>query len=216
MKKFTCLVVLCLLAATAVCAAEEGFVSLFDGESLNGWLLVYKKNSGRGYLVENDTIICPRDGGGNLLTMKEYANFVLRLDFRMEPGGNNGIGIRAPISGDVAYAGMEIQILDHDHPRYAGWLKPWQKHGSIYNVIPAKTGFLRPAGQWNEQEITANGSRITIKLNGHVIVDSDLNDVTDPEVLKKHPGIKRTKGRIGFLGHGTRVEFRDIRLKELP
>ncbi|MCP5114406.1 MAG: DUF1080 domain-containing protein, partial [bacterium] len=202
MKKWTGFALLLIIGVGPALAAEEGFVSLFDGKSLNGWLLVYKRNSGRGYVVENDTIVCPRDGGGNLLTVKEYSNFVLRLDFRMEPGGNNGIGIRAPISGDVAYTGMELQVLDHDHARYAGRLKPTQKHGSIYGVVPAKTGFLRPAGQWNEEEITANGSRITIKLNGHVIVDADLSTIADPKVLKKHPGIRRTTGRVGFLGHG--------------
>ena len=134
----------------------------------------------------------------------------------MEPGGNNGIASRAPLTGDVAYSGMEIQILDHDHERYQGRLKPWQRNGSIYGVVAAKTGFLSPAGEWNEQEITADGRRIAVKLNGQVIVDADLDSVTDADVLKKHPGLALTRGRVGFLGHGTRVEFRNIRLKELP
>lgn len=197
-------------------AVEEGFASLFDGETLDGWILVYGKKSGRGYIVENGNIVCPKDGGGNLLTRKEYANFVFRFEFKMEPGGNSGAAIRAPIGGDIAYSGMEIQILDHDHARYQGRLKPTQKHGSIYGVVAAKTGFLKPAGEWNEEEITADGRRITIKLNGHVIVDADLDSVTDPDVLKKHPGLARTKGRIGFLGHHTLVEFHNIRIKELP
>ena len=210
------LVAAALFGPTALLAAVDEFVSLFDGKTLTGWLLVHKGSSTNGYMVEGDKIVCPRDGGGNLLTVREYSNFIFRFDFRMEPGGNNGIAIRAPISGNVSYTGMEIQILDHDHARYQGWLKPWQRHGSIYGVVPAKTGYLRPIGHWNEQEIVAKGSRITIKLNGHAIVDADLSTVTDPEVRKKHPGIKRTKGRVGFLGHGSRVEFRDIRIKELP
>lgn len=216
MKKLVWIPLALMLAPVLRAADNDGFTPLFDGKTLDGWILLYKKNSGRGYIVENGSIVCPRDGGGNLLTRQEYANFVLRLGFKMEPGGNNGIAIRAPLAGDVAYAGMEIQILDHDHERYRGGLKPWQKHGSIYGVVPAKTGFLKPAGEWNEQEITADGRRITIKLNGHVIVDADLDSVTDPDVLKKHPGLARAKGRVGFLGHGTRVEFRNIRLKELP
>ncbi len=207
---------LALVAASLSGAVEEGFVPLFDGQTLNGWLLVYKKNSGRGYLVEDGKIVCPRDGGGNLLTVKEFANFILRFDFRMEPGGNNGVGIRAPIAGDVAYTGMEIQILDHDHPKYQGWLKPEQRHGSIYGVVAAKTGHLKPAGEWNEEEIKADGRRITVTLNGAVIVDADLDSIKDPEILKKHPGLARPAGHIGFLGHGTRVEFRNIRIKELP
>ena len=214
MRIVSAMVVLCL--AAPLIAVEDGFTPLFNGEDLRGWLLVYKKQSGTGYLVEDGKIVCPKDGGGNLLTVDEYSNFVLRFEFMMEPGGNNGLGIRAPISGDVAYTGMEIQILDHDHERYKGWLKPWQRHGSVYNVVPAKADNLKPAGEWNEEEIVADGSKITVKLNGMVITEADLSTVTDPEILKKHPGIKRTTGRVGFLGHGTRVEFRNIRIKELP
>ena len=202
-----------LIAASVAFAANPGFNSLFNGKNLDGWTLV--KGRGPGYVVEKGVLVCPAEGGGNLMTDRDYANFVLRFDFKMEPGGNNGVGIRAPLEGDIAYTGMEIQILDHDHPKYKG-IQPWQRHGSVYNVIPAKTGALKPAGQWNTEEITANGSRITVKLNGKIITDGDLKSVSDPEVIKKHPGISRTTGRIGFLGHGTRVEFRNIRIKELP
>jgi hypothetical protein len=213
MKYTACLLVFALSAS----AVEPGFVPLFDGKTLNGWTLVEKRDSGRGYIVENGVLVCPADGGGNLLTEKDYANFILRFEFRMEPGGNNGVGIRAPLRGDIAYSGMEIQILDHHHERYRGKLKPTQYHGAIYDVIPpAITDALRPAGEWNEQEIIADGRRIRVTLNGKKILDADLDSVTDPEVLKKHPGLARTSGRIGFLGHGTRVEFRNIRIKELP
>jgi len=203
-------------AKTPAVTAEPGFTPLFNGEDLSGWLLVYKRHSLRGYLVEDGKIICPPDGGGNLLTVKEYANFVFRFEFKLTPGANSGVGIRAPIAGDIAYSGMEIQILDWKHPRYKGWLKPGQRHGSIYQVVPAKTGFLKPVGEWNSEEITANGRHIKVVVNGGVAVDANLDDVKDPEILKKHPGLARTKGRIGFLGHHSHVEFRNIRIKELP
>src|SRR4051794_15559715 len=97
---------------------EGGFVSLFDGKSLDGWKLVGKK--GEGYGVTNGVLYCARGGGGNLLTEKEFCDFVLRLDFKIEEGGNNGVGIRAPMSGgDVAYVGMEIQVLDDKAPKHA-------------------------------------------------------------------------------------------------
>lgn len=203
---------LLLLAASAM-AADLGFVSLFNGKDLDGWFLAGGK--GRGYVVENGVILCPADGGGNLLTNKEYANFVLRFEFRMEPGGNNGVGIRTPKEGDAAYVGMEIQILDHDHERYAGRLKPTQRHGSVYDLIPAMKDTLKPAGEWNQEEITANGSRIQVRLNGTLITDGDLSTIQDPAVLAKHPGVKRSSGHLGFLGHGTRVEFRNIQIKEI-
>jgi hypothetical protein len=204
---------LLLLPALLSTAQEPGFQALFDGKTLAGWKLV--RGKGPGYIVEDGKLVCPADGGGNLYTGREYANFILRFEFLMEPGGNNGVGIRAPLAGDAAYSGMEIQILDDQHERYQGWLKPEQHHGSVYDMIPARTGYLRPAGQWNEEEITLDGRHIRVKLNGVIILDTSLDIVQEPAVLKKHPGLARTTGHIGFLGHGTRVEFRYIRLREL-
>lgn len=195
-------------------APEEGFVPLFDGTSLRGWILVHGK--GRGYTVDGGCIVCPEDGGGNLFTEKEYADFVLRLEWRLWEGGNNGIGIRAPLEGDAAYAGMEIQILDDEAELYQKMrLRPAQYTGSIYDVVPARRGFVRRNGAWNEEEIVADGRRIQVRLNGQLITDADLDAIRDPEVLKKHPGLQRRSGHIGFLGHGTRVEFRNIRIREL-
>ncbi len=206
---------LLLMAASAAFCVDKGFTPLFDGKTLNGWTLLNKNPKDRGYIVENGSIVCPLDGGGNLLTEKDYANFVLRFEFKMEPGGNNGIGIRAPLSGDIAYSGMEIQVLDHGHEKYKGKIKPAQFHGSVYDVIAAKDEGLKPAGQWNSEEIAANGSKIKVTLNGKVILDADLSSVTDEAIHKKHPGLRRTTGRIGFLGHHSLVEFRNIRVKEL-
>jgi Domain of Unknown Function (DUF1080) len=206
-------ILLVLAAGGILTAADPGFVSLFNGKDLTGWTLFAKK--GGGYVVENGLLVCPENGGGNLLTDKEYSDFVLRLEFKLTPGGNNGVGIRAPLAGDIAYSGMEIQILDQDHERYKGKLQPWQNTGSIYNVVPAKGDALKPVGEWNRYEITARGPNVRIVLNGKTLVDADLSTVTDPEVLKKHPGIQRKSGRVGFLGHNTRVEFRNIQIKEL-
>jgi hypothetical protein len=202
-----------LLVAPLLAGAEKGFVELFDGKTLNGWTLVGKH--GPGYVVKDGLLVCPKDGGGNLFTEKEYANFIFRFEFRTEPAGNNGVGIRAPLEGDAAYVGMEIQILD-DAPEYEGKLRPAQYHGSVYDVIPAKRGYLKKAGEWNSEEIRAEGRRITVTLNGTVILDADLDSVKDPEVLKKHPGLARTTGHIGFLGHNSLLEFRNTRVKELP
>ncbi|QQS44745.1 MAG: DUF1080 domain-containing protein [Acidobacteriota bacterium] len=192
---------------------EPGFVSLFDGRTTKGWMLV--RGRGPGYVVKDGVLVCPLDGGGNLLTEKEYSNFIFRFEFRTEPGGNNGVGIRTPREGDAAYAGMEIQILDDAHEKYKGKIKSEQHHGSVYDVIPARTGFLKPAGEWNTEEIMADGSRIRVTLNGVIILDADLETVREEAVLKKHPGLKRASGHIGFLGHGSLVEFRNIRLREL-
>jgi hypothetical protein len=210
-------VALMMLASTLVAQGpndEAGFVPLFDGKTLAGWTLL--NGRGPGYVVRDGTIVCPKDGGGNLFTEKEYANFVLRFEFRTEPGGNNGIGIRAPRASDVAYSGMEIQILDDGHEMYRGKIRPEQHHGSIYDVIPARTGYLKPAGEWNTEEISAIGRRIRVTLNGVIIIDADLDTVREPAVLAKHPGLARASGHIGLLGHSSLVEFRHLRIKALP
>lgn len=205
-----------MFAATVFAASDEsGFVPLFDGKSLNGWQLIDGRNTQ--WVVENGAIVCPTGGRGKLLTKEEYGNFVLRLEYRIaEPAGNNGVNIRAALEGRPAYVGMEIQILDVEHPKWKTTVRSEQQPGSIYDVIPARTGFQRKVGEWNEQEITANGRRITIKLNGVIVLDANLDMVREPEILKKHPGLSRASGYLGFLGHTTRTEFRNIRIKRLP
>lgn len=200
--------------SAAPAAGETGFTPLFDGTTLAGWKLVGGR--GPGYVPADGKIVCPVDGGGNLFTEKEFANFVLRFDFLLTPGANNGIGIRAPYNGRTSEQGMEIQILDDSDPVYKGKIRPEQYHGSVYDVIPARTGYRKPTGEWNEEEITANGRRITVILNGVIILDASLDMVREPKALEKHPGIARSSGHIGFLGHGSHVEFRNIRIKELP
>ena len=214
MKLKTLLTILVLAAVSStLTAAEAGFVNLFDGKTLTGWKLVGRH--GTGYVVKDGLLVCPKDGGGNLFTEKEYSNFIFRFEFRLTPAANNGVGIRAPFEGDAAYVGMEIQILDNEAPAYKD-LRPAQYHGSVYDVIPAKRGALKKPGEWNTEEIRAEGRRIKVTVNGTVILDADLDSVKDPEVLKKHPGLARKSGHIGFLGHEALVEFRNIRVKELP
>lgn len=192
------------------------FKPLFDGQTLNGWAIVDQK--GDGYGVTNGVIYCARGGGGNLMTEKEYENFILRFEFKLEDGSNNGVGIRAPLKGDAAYLGMEIQILEEGAADKGKWgkLKPEQYHGSIYGVVAAKKGALKPPGEWNTETITANGRQITVVLNGITILDANINDINDPAKIAKHPGLFRERGRIGFLGHGDYIEFRNIGIRELP
>jgi hypothetical protein len=192
---------------------DEGFTVLFNGKDLNGWV-----GNKTDYVVEDGNIaIYPKRGGkGNLYTEKEYDDFNYRFDFQLTPGANNGLGIRAPLEGDAAYVGMELQILDNTASIYAN-LEQYQYHGSVYGVIPSKRGFLKPIGEWNSQEVIANGSKIKIILNGTVIVDGDIKEASKNGTIdhKDHPGLLREKGHIGFLGHGSTLKFRNIRIKEL-
>jgi len=189
---------------------EEGFVSLFDGKTLDGW-----QGSTKGYVAQNGILACKKKGGGLLLTKKEYSNFIFRFEFKLPPGGNNGVAIRAPAGGAISRRGMEIQILDDTAPKYKN-LAPYQYHGSIYGMVPAKRGHQKPVGQWNSQEILCDGSHVKITLNGVVIVDADLEKIGEKTMDGyDHPGRKRKKGFVGFIGHGSFVEFRNIRIKTL-
>ena len=219
----TCTAVVLLLSASLACAedaktvggakeeAKDGFVSLFDGKTLDGW-----QGAVKGYTVEGNAMVCKP--GGDLYDTKEYANFILRFEFKLPPGGNNGVSIRTPLNSPLpsAYSGMEIQILDDGHEKYKGWLQPYQVHGSIYGVVAAKRGFLKPIGQWNSEEIVADGSNIKVTLNGHVITDADLSKIDKTPDGQAHPGLHNAKGYIGWAGHGDPVAFRNVRIKELP
>ena len=194
---------------------KEGFQILFDGTNMFEWTgnLV-------DYQLVDGCISLPAEtkseSGGNLYTKKQFANFIYRFEFQLTPAANNGIGIRTPLTGDAAYVGMEIQVLDNEHPVYQN-LAEYQYHGSVYGVIPAKRGYLKPVGEWNYQEIIADGNRIKVTLNGTVILDGDLKAAAANGTVDKreHPGLFNKSGHIGFLGHGSAVKFRNIRIKEL-
>jgi hypothetical protein len=204
-------VAVCALIRTAA-ADDDGFVPLFDGKSLAGWI-----GATDGYVVKDGAIVCDQKKGGNLFTEKEYSDFVLRLEVLIPKGSNNGIAVRAPnATGTVAYLGTEIQVLDDDDEQYAA-IKPYQFHGSVYGVVAAKTGARKPDGEWNDQEITLQGRRIKVVVNGQTVVDADLDEASKGGTVdgKEHPGLQRASGHIGFLGHGHPVAFRNIRIKEL-
>jgi hypothetical protein len=193
-------------------AKEKGFVSLFNGENLDGW--VGNKSS---YRAENGMIIIdPKgEGGGNLYTESEYGDFNLRFEFQLTPGANNGLGIHTSLEGDAAYVGKELQILDNTASKYDD-LEVYQFHGSVYGVIPAKKGFLKPVGEWNQQEVIVKHPKIKIILNGEVILEGDYLKASKNGTLdhKDHPGLQRSQGHIGFLGHGDVVHFKNIRIRE--
>ena len=192
---------------------KEGYQILFDGTNLDQWV-----GNKQDYVVESGNIVLYPDKsfGGNLYTTKEFDNFVFRFEFMLTPGANNGLGIRTPTEGDAAYVGMELQILDDDAPIYAE-LEEYQYHGSVYGVIPAKRGHLKPLGEWNYQEVVADGDHIKITLNGEVIVDGNIREASKNGTIDglDHPGLLNKSGHMGFLGHGSKVWFRNIRVKQL-
>ena len=187
--------------------AKEGFSLLFDGTHINEWT-----GNTVGYVIkEGALVVNPENGsGGDLFTKNEYGDFIYRFDFQLTPGANNGIGIHAPLQGDAAYLGMEVQVLDSEDPQYAN-LQPYQYHGSVYGVMPAKRGFLRPIGEWNNEEIMVKGTKIKVTLNGTVILEGDYMAASKNGTIdhNQHPGLLNKTGHIGFLGHGDILRFKN-------
>lgn len=194
---------------------RSGFKVLFDGSNMFGWI-----GNTADYISEDGNLsVSPKPGngsGGNLYTKEEFSDFVFRFEFQLTPGANNGLGIRTPLEGDAAYVGIELQILDNEAPMYKD-LHIYQYHGSVYGTLPAKRGFLKPVGEWNYQEVTVKGPKIKVVLNGKVILDGDISEARKNGAIDKqqHPGLLRDKGHIGFLGHGSPLKFRNIRIKDL-
>ncbi len=207
--------VLCSASAAAQDACEDGFVSLFNGKDLTGWAGAMQMHE-----VKDGTIsfIAGPKNYGNLMYDKKFKDFILRFEFKLFPGTNNGLGIRASeINKDAAYYGMELQIADEtgfdknapNPPETCG------HHGSIYGVYPALRGAQKPLGEWNFQEVECVGPHVKVTLNGIVILDTDISGITQTFDGKDHPGLHNAEGYIGFLGHTKPIQFRNIRIKEL-
>jgi hypothetical protein len=188
---------------------NANFTEIFNGRDFTGW-----KGPVDEYEIVDGALRCRPGKGGTIYTEREYGDFTARLEFRLPPGGNNGLAIRYPGEGDAAYAGMcELQVLDDSSPKYAT-LDPRQYHGSIYGMVPSHRGYQRPVGEWNYEQVTVRGSHITVELNGTRIVDADVSTVTSFMANTPHPGKDRTRGHFGFAGHDDPVEFRAVSIRE--
>ena len=187
------------------------FNSAFNGKNFEGWA-----GPTNNYSVDHGSIQCMKGKGGTIYVNDELGDFSARMEFKLPPGGNNGLAIRYPGSGDTAYVGMcELQVLDDSAKKFAK-LHPAQYHGSAYGMVPAARGYQRPVGEWNFQEVTVDGSRIKVELNGTLILDADLANVEKPMYdLGKFKGRLRKSGYFGFAGHGDAVSFRNISIRNI-
>jgi len=205
-----------LLLALSVCLFASGgladeFKPLFNDQDLTGWQAVDGPIDS--WKVEDGILFCDGAGGGWLSTTQEFANFEIELEFRVPPGGNSGVFLRAPHEGNPAFAGMEVQVLDDKAEQYAN-LQPAQYCGSLYSVAAAMPRVSSDAGEWQKMTILCDGRTVQVTLNGTQVVDANLDEHLDK--AEGHPGIKRTTGHIGLQNHGSRLDYRNIRIRELP
>lgn len=213
--KLSVICCICLASNWIVSAAtgeEREFLSLFNGKNFDGWI-----GGPDRFSIKDGVLLSKKGSRGNMLTEGEYGDFILRFEFQLTPGANNGLGIRVPADGDGSYNGIELQILDDTAEKYRD-LKPYQYHGSAYGIAPAERGALQPVGEWNDQEVRCKARQITVILNGKKILDVDLDEVAaDGKTIDglPHPGLNNQVGHIGFLCHDDEVAFRNIRIRDL-
>jgi len=192
---------------------NDGFKPVFNGRDFEGWAGQVDQ-----YEVKDGAIVCKPNKGGTIYTKDEFSDFVARVEFKLPPGGNNGLAIRYPGQGDTAYVGMcEVQVLDDNYEKVRGPIDPRQAHGSVYGMIPAARGYQHPIGEWNFEEVTVKGPHIKVELNGTVILDGDVSKVKPGDFMggHAHPGKDRTSGHFGFAGHSDPVAFKNVQIKTL-
>jgi WD40 repeat protein len=184
------------------------WVRLFNGKDLTGWY------GSKAFRVEGDELVADASKGGWLLTLQDYADYILRLEFQLSPKANSGIALRA--RPDKAAEGnlLEVQIYDDGaSPRLAAGMKT----GALYGLQdPHPLADLKPVGEWNRMEIELRGPSLQVAVNGKSVLRANLQE------LKASPGsatdvsLNATKGRIGLQAHNTAVRFRNIEIKERP
>lgn len=197
-------------------ANDEGFVEHVNGKDLSNW-----QGAVDSYEIKDGAIVCKPGKGGDLLTKDEFENGIIRVEFKLPPASNNGIALRTPLGGHSARDGLELQVIDNDgyneklEKAGKGGLKDYQVHGSLYHCVGAKTGYLRPTGEWNFQEIEVRGQKIKVTLNGTKILDLDIDELDRSQIENPPKGLDSTKGFIGFAGHNDPVEFRSFKVKKM-
>jgi hypothetical protein len=188
--------------------SQGGSASLLS-TGMVGWQQIGEEGD---WKLENG-VLYTEGGSGWLSTVREYDDFVLSLEFRIPPGGNSGVFLRTPHDGNPAYQGLEIQILDDQAEKWSE-LRPEQYTGSIYDVQAPSERASGKASQWQRMVIGCRGSRVKVAINDQKVIDTDVSFY--PYKVDTHPGLTRRSGYIGLQNHGSKVEFRNIRLRPLP
>lgn len=180
---------------------EPGGSPIFDGKDLSGW---WTPGDLKAWTVENGEIVLRKENGNYLRTEKEYANYTLSLEYKIQKGGNSGVGIRTPRTAWPSGDGMEIQLWDIPYD------KPLDKHaaGAIYGNMPPLARADK-SGQVNQMVLKADGRMISVWMNGELVQQCNTGD--HPELKNRH-----LKGWIGLQDHGARTEFRNLRVLEAP
>lgn len=226
MKKHI-LVAMLLFSTSYIANAQRGFKPLFDGKTTKGWHTYNKTVVGSAWDVENGALhMSPskkgKDGGGDLVTDKEYSNFHLKLEWKVAPKANSGIIFYVnedPKYGQTYLTGPEMQVLDNDgHPD--GKITK-HRAGDLYDMVKSTSEPVKAVGEWNKAEIISNKGKLTFMLNGVKVVETTIWDdnwkalIAGSKFAKWQGFGTYTKGKIALQDHGDEVWYRNISIKEL-
>lgn len=193
--------------------AEHGYTNLLESFQRQVGKHLVARGAGD-WELKNGVLVNAGAAGGWLgTTSQAWADFSLKLDYKLPNDGNSGIFLRCPPAGNPTYEGLEIQLVDDDTTRWQ--LKDVQRTGAIYAAVPPRLRATRSAGTWEAVEITTTGGRLEVRVNGHLVVDVNLNEQTRPvgeaKCLKDRP----RSGCLGLQSYGTGAYFRNLRAKKI-
>jgi hypothetical protein len=182
---------------------DTGSSPLFNGLDLAGWHVMGHQD----WHAEND-ILWTEGKGGWLRSDRRFADFVLRMEYRVSKDAVSGIFLRSAEQGDPAFTGLEISLLDD-----AGQLTDLHSTGAVYGAVIPTYGVGRKAGEWNQVEIYCVGRHLTVYLNGNRIHKIDFDDPAFVFAEKRPLSRVPNQGYIGLESHTNRVEFRSLRIQ---
>lgn len=211
---------------------KDGWILLFDGKTMNGWRGAYRDSlPEKGWTVRDGTLMVQASGGdeaafgGDIVTLDEYSNFELTLDFKLTEGANSGIKYfvteQLPKTPGSAI-GLEYQLLDDArHPDAMKGINGNRTLASLYDLIPAKDKPVKPIGEWNRARILVQGVHVEHWLNGTMVLAYDrggkefLAHKAESKFKDRAGFGESPKGRILLQDHGNQVSFRNIKIRRL-
>lgn len=204
---------------------NDGYTSLFDGKTLNGWR-TYQNKPADSWMVKDGVLYCKgsatdkSDRRADLITDDTFENFDLQLDWKIAPQGNSGILYMVTEQYPTSYlSGPEYQVIDDVN--FPKKLEDWQKVAANYAMDPAPTAHPKPAGQWNHARIVVDHGHVQHWLNGEKVVEYDLwtnewKQHKEAGKWKDAPGYGMSKvGHIALQDHGSEAWFKNIEIKKL-
>lgn len=213
--------IVALLTSTFGQAQPSDWISLFDGQAITEWRGFKMATVPDSWRVEEGAITWTKGVAVDLVSRQQYTNFDFEFEWKVPPGGNSGVMFRVAEDLERTYhSGPEFQILDN--ARHPDGKNPMTSAGSNHSLHAPTRDMTRPVGEWNQGRLLVNGNHVEHWLNGEKVVEYDLYspDWTRRLLASKFKDVPRygreSRGHLVLQEHGSRVQYRNLRIKVLP